>query len=441
MRLIRHVFGLIFTTLFAFVAPVGTVAAAKLEVLHEFSGLDGSDPTGGVIVDSTGITNGVRGTLYGTAKYGGSGFGTVWSLRPPANLKDQWTFAVIHPFESGDDGMNPGTGLLLDAATGQLYGTTESVAGCRNKCGLVFRLDPPENPGGEWTIHRLLRLQFANSKTTIDYVPNSAPVFDRQNHLLGTADGLAGAVYLAFRTGGGEIRYSPDFKIGSYVGDHPQGVVVDPSGLVYGTTFSTNSGPGTVFQLAGVGNNKILTAFDGVHGASPLTGPIIDPSGTLYGTTWEGGDPNACPNSPGCGTVWKRLKNSKLNVVRVLHSFAFFTNPRDGQTPMSPLARDPATGTLYGTTFYGGTGTQCGGIRGDCGMVFLVDADGAYDVLWDFPNNGSASGNCSGKDCPAAPEGLLALFNGAVYGTSYDGGKSCPDGHYFGCGTVWKLTP
>jgi uncharacterized repeat protein (TIGR03803 family) len=417
-------------------------------VLHEFSVPEGDDPTGGVIVDRTGITNGVPGTLYGTARSGGSGFGTVWSLTPPAKPKDQWTFALIHPFESGDDGATPGTGLLLDAATGQLYGTTESVAGCPNQCGSVFRLDPAERRGGKWTIHRLARLRFGNGKREIDYVPNSALVFDRQNDLLGTANGLAGAVYRAFHTGRGELLYAPDFKVGKDVGDHPQGIVVDRSGLVYGTAFDGGAnGIGTVFQLAGVRNNKVLTVFDGAHGANPLAGPILDPSGTLYGTTWRGGNPNACPNSPGCGTVWKRLRNSSAHAVIVLHSFAFFTDLKDGemgqigQPAAAPLAREPATGTLYGTTLYGGTGTQCGGSHGDCGTVFRVDADGAYEVLWDFPNQRKAPDNCSGKACPAAPLGLLALFKGAVYGTSYDGGKPCPDGHYLGCGTVWKLTP
>jgi uncharacterized repeat protein (TIGR03803 family) len=38
--------------------------------------------------------------------------------------------------------------------------------------------------------------------------------------------------------------------------------------------------------------------------------------------------------------------------LTVLHNFA--GNPTDGQTPFAPLIMD-ATGTLYGTTFLGGT--------------------------------------------------------------------------------------
>jgi hypothetical protein len=38
-------------------------------------------------------------------------------------------------------------------------------------------------------------------------------------------------------------------------------------------------------------------------------------------------------------------------------------------------------------------------------------------------------------------QGQLVFHDGALYGTSYDGGKPCPDQQYIGCGTVWKLTP
>ena len=260
-----------------------------------------------------------------------------------------------------------------------------------------------------------------------DLVPNSTPVLGPDKFLYGTAAGGAGAVYTD-GSAGFQVLYDRDFIGGNFVGYHPQGVFVDPSRRIYGTAFDGGAGGvGTVFQLIARGRGKVLHAFTGPDGAYPLVGPIIDPSGTLYGTTWEGGNPSACPNSPGCGTIWKLAPSSK---EKVLHSFAFFTHKGDGMTPMSPLLRDDTTGALYGTTFNGGTGTQCGGVGGSCGTVFQVDASGAYGVLWEFPKGG-----------PAAPQGQLALHAGEVYGTSYDGGKPCPDQHYIGCGTVWKLTP
>ena len=98
--------------------------------------------------------------------------------------------------------------------------------------------------------------------------------------------------------------------------------------------------------------------------------------------------------------------------------------------PISPLVLDPTIGTLYGTTSAGGTGTNCGGTGGSCGTVFEVDSAGNYQVLWEFPKGG-----------PANPQGQLVFYAGDLYGTSYDGGKPCPDQHYIGCGTVWRLTP
>jgi uncharacterized repeat protein (TIGR03803 family) len=110
---------------------------------------------------------------------------------------------------------------------------------------------------------------------------------------------------------------------------------------------------------------------------------------------------------------------------------AFFSHHRDGHSPISPLALDAESGTLYGTTFYGGTGTDCGGDFGSCGTIFSIDTQGEnYQVLWEFPKGGVAS-----------PEGQLVFYDGALYGSSYDGGKLCPDRNYIGCGTVWKLTP
>ena len=141
-----------------------------------------------------------------------------------------------------------------------------------------------------------------------------------------------------------------------------------------------------------------------------------------------GGNPKACPNSPGCGTIWRKPLSSR---EKVLHSMSFYAHPRDGQSPISPLVLDPATGTLYGTTYYGGTGTICGGFNGSCGTIFSIDTLGDnYQVLWEFPKGG-----------PANPSGQLVFHEGALYGVSYDGGQTCSDKHYIGCGTVWKLTP
>ena len=172
---------------------------------------------------------------------------------------------------------------------------------------------------------------------------------------------------------------------------------------------------------------KSFGILTNVSGFRPYGQLVQGPDGTLYGTTLQGGSPKDCPESPGCGTVWELPPFSRL---KVLHSFAFFTKNKDGMSPLSPLALDEKTGIVYGTTYNGGTGSVCGGDFGSCGTVFQVDDNRNYKVLWEFPRGGVA-----------APIGQLVFHDGALYGSSYDGGKACPDQHYLGCGTVWKLTP
>src|SRR6202521_993992 len=47
----------------------------------------------------------------------------------------------------------------------------------------------------------------------------------------------------------------------------------------------------------------------------------------------------------------------------------------DGGWPEAGVTRD-AAGNLYGTTFFGGTGTGCDIYFGGCGTVFKLDASG-----------------------------------------------------------------
>jgi uncharacterized repeat protein (TIGR03803 family) len=99
-------------------------------VLHSFAGEpnDGSDPQGGLMLDT-------EGNLYGTTGGGGTfSSGTVFQL----SLTGDET--VLYNFESnGADGMYPVAGLLRDAQ-GNLYGTT--VDGGAYGYGTVFVVAP-----------------------------------------------------------------------------------------------------------------------------------------------------------------------------------------------------------------------------------------------------------------------------------------------------------
>ena len=78
-------------------------------------------------------------------------------------------------------------------------------------------------------------------------------------------------------------------------------------------------------------------------------------------------------------------------------------------------------GFLYGAA-YGGTR------RADYGTIFVVDSDGLEKVLYSF----------KGGNDGAHPASALSKLNGALYGTTEDGGEGgCSGG---GCGTIFSLT-
>ena len=100
----------------------------------------------------------------------------------------------------------------------------------------------------------------------------------------------------------------------------------------------------------------------------------------------------------------------------VLHRFR---NGEDGRHPYSGLVRD-AAGSLYGTTYTGGTS--------DFGTVFKLDASGKYDVLHTF------TGGVNGPDAAFPIAGLIRDSAGNLYGTTSYGGT-------YGFGTIFRLDP
>jgi uncharacterized repeat protein (TIGR03803 family) len=91
-------------------------------LLHKFTqGKDGSGPTGGVVFDKAGNLYGA--TVTGGIGKCSGGCGVVYKLMPSADGK--WKYSVLHRF-TGADGGQPLGGLILDAK-GNLYGTAYSV--------------------------------------------------------------------------------------------------------------------------------------------------------------------------------------------------------------------------------------------------------------------------------------------------------------------------
>jgi uncharacterized repeat protein (TIGR03803 family) len=314
---------------------------------------DGIDPWAGLID--------VNGTLYGTTEdggpYGGAfGDGTVFSITTGG------TEQVLHSFGEGTDGIGPIADLIAIKDT--LYGTT-FYAGAYGY-GTVFSIT---TGGTEKVLH-----SFADG---IDGAYPRACLIDVSGTLYGTTeDGGAyghGTVF-SITTGGTEkVLYS--FR-GRPDGASPYAGLIDVSGTLYGTTAGDGGhGHGTVFSITTGGREKVLYSFRGrPDGASPLAG-LIDVSGALYGTTSQGGKYRCGRYGFTCGTVFRITPGTE----KVLHSFGKGT---DGTDPYAGLINVSGTGTLYGTTSHGGAyGTAFGD-----GTVYSITTGGTEKVLHSFAN-------------------------------------------------------
>jgi hypothetical protein len=108
-----------------------------LNIVHVFtSGADGAGAEGVLAVDA-------KGNLYGNSYEGGLGCngslcGIVYELLPQPD--GTWKEAILHPFESADDGSEPLGSVLLDSS-GNLFGTT-SYGGGRVGYGTVYEITP-----------------------------------------------------------------------------------------------------------------------------------------------------------------------------------------------------------------------------------------------------------------------------------------------------------
>jgi uncharacterized repeat protein (TIGR03803 family) len=125
---------------------------------------------------------------------------------------------------------------------------------------------------------------------------------------------------------------------------------------------------GTLPALAQTYTYKLLYSFAGepADGSEPSGSLIRDSAGNLYGTTFNGG-------AYGQGTIFKV---DTTGTETVLYSF---TGEADGAGPCAGVIRDSA-GNLDGTADGGGIFTGTTGY----GVVFELDASGAYTVLHSF---------------------------------------------------------
>ena len=190
------------------------------------------------------------------------------------------------------------------------------------------------------------------------------------------------------------------------------------------TLFSMMAGPARLAAqsnaLQGFSYKVLYTFTGGTDGAIPFTIDLIrDEQGNLYGTTWVGGDLSECPEHGGSGNgCGVVFKVDPQGNYTVLYPF---TGTPDGAVPEAGLLRD-AGGNLYGTTSEGGS-------LGD-GTVFTLDSTGNERVMYSF------TGGPDGEN----PDGALLIdANGNLYGVALGG--SAGNGVVFKLDRLGTLTP
>jgi uncharacterized repeat protein (TIGR03803 family) len=205
------------------------------------------------------------------------------------------------------------------------------------------------------------------------------------------------------------------------------GLVFDTAGNLYGTTYLSAHGAGTVFKLTpnpdGRWTSSVLHVFGGDRdGGNPMADLVFDPAGNLYGTTLQGGR-TGCYQT-GCGTVFKLAPGPTGWTFSVLYRFKpgkEGVNPRDGVT------LDNA-GNLFGTTWLDSGGMGHGSV-----YKLAPNQDGSWTetVLHRFKGGASGGG---------ADSNLILDAAGNLYGTAagYHNGD-CHD--IDGCGLVFQITP
>jgi uncharacterized repeat protein (TIGR03803 family) len=323
------------------------------------------------------------------------------------------TEKVIHNFVPGNSGASPESTLVFDRA-GNLYGTT-SIGGsyaCDIGCGVVFQLTP--NPGGGWTYHAIHAFRGGNDGAYPYFT--SGLVIDPSGNVYGTTyqGGTYGygCIFEVSPTSDGSWRETVIHNFDSPDGPSgPSGLTMDASGNLYGTTpGGGTNGLGTVYELSpaagGSWTETVLLSFDGENGSSPLSSVSMDSIGNLYGTALGG--------PSGSGIVFELSPTSDGSwTENVLYNFP---GGQKGGDPEASVLID-ATGNLYGTT------------SGTYGSLFKLtpNPDGTWTetTLHIFSHSGDGE----------FPGSVLAQDSaGNLYGTTYVGGS-------YGAGIVYKFTP
>ena len=196
-------------------------------VLWTFTGgADGAAPFSGPTFDN-------NGNLFGTAIFGGNGWGVVYEL---SSSGSGWTQKTLHAFTYEDP--NPFGGIAIDS-TGHLFGFT----GANTNSGTAYELSPSD---GGWVFTLMHTFDPAYEG------PFDTPTLDGKGNVYGTS---------AFAGGSGEV-----FKLSPAV-----------NGWTFSTLYDFTGGGDGLFIVGGV----VLDGNGNLYGTSAAGGT------RFFGTVWE----------------------------------------------------------------------------------------------------------------------------------------------------------
>lgn len=242
--------------------------------------------------------------------------GTVFKITPAGELTTLYNFCTL---PNCSDGLFP-SGALVQAANGNFYGTTG--AGYYNDpctpslpCGTIFEITPA---GKLTTLHTFCT---EATKCADGGTPTGGLVQAANGNLYGTTLN-PGVVFEITPAGEFRKLHRFCNEAGCPDGEFPSSLSLGSDGNFYGTTqgggANTNcstggllSGCGTIFRITPTGELTTLYSFcssDGCpDGYTPYAPPVQSTDGTFYGTTAYGGA-GSCTNShhygTGCGVIY-----------------------------------------------------------------------------------------------------------------------------------------
>lgn len=322
--------------------------AGKLKTLHVFEGMDGMPPYAGLILASDG-------NFYGTTARGGDltcappyGCGTLFKISFDGILTTMHTFELI-------DGALP-LGALLQAADGNLYGTTGGGGVNAGSGGTLFKMtlqgvfatlysfcaDPPNCSDGAGPVAGLIQATNGNFFGTTAEGGN----------ILRLCNSGCGTVFRLTPAG----KFTTIHKFHNVDGANVWAPLMQAAdGNLYGTTQQGGKFGGVIYKITPTDQFTVFHNFDGMDGCCLLAPAVQATDGNLYGITWQGGDYSYD------GTIFRI---NAAGVLTTLYSFCGGFNCAQGGYPTDGLLQD-TNGIFYAPTGAGG--------KYDDGTIFSLD--------------------------------------------------------------------